>query len=60
MVQVLADSFDQQANLAIIYSYVRLKEQEIRNIVWMLEMISRQIEKSDPAWRKIIVPFEDD
>ena len=49
--------FDQQASLAVLYAYVRLKQQEIRNVVWVSEMISRGLEKNHPAWKKIVVPF---
>lgn len=59
-VKVLSDSFDEQCNLGIFYAYVKLKEQEIRNVVWYVEMISRKLEKNDPAWKKIIIPFNDD
>lgn len=51
--------FDEQCNLAAFYSYVKLKEQEIRNVVWMAEMIARKIPKDNLLWSKYIVPFED-
>ena len=53
-------TFDEQSNLAIFYSYVKLKEQEIRNVVWFAEMISRKLDKSNPNWKKIIIPFAND
>jgi len=31
--------------------------QEIRNIVWLAEMISRHLPKNHQGWRKIIIPF---
>lgn len=51
--------FDEQTNFAAFYSYVKLREQEIRNIVWMAEMISRKIPKESNLWQKYIVPFAD-
>lgn len=51
--------FDEQCNFAAFYSYVKLKEQEIRNVVWMAEMIARKIPKENLLWTKYIVPFAD-
>ena len=35
-------SFEGISNLAVFYSWVRLKEQEIRNIVWISECVAQQ------------------
>ena len=51
-------SFDEQSNMTNFYAYVMLKEQEIRNIGWMAEMISRNLDKNDTRWNKFIVPFD--
>jgi V-type H+-transporting ATPase subunit d len=58
-VQAYSLTFDEQANFAAFYAFVKLKEQEIKNIVWLAEMITRRIPSNDPAWNKFIVPFAD-
>lgn len=40
-VELHKDSFMQQFHYGMFYSYLKLKEQEIRNIVWIAECISQ-------------------
>ncbi|KAJ2757716.1 H(+)-transporting V0 sector ATPase subunit d [Coemansia nantahalensis] len=40
-VQLNKDSFEQQFHYGVFYSWLRLKEQEIRNVVWIAECISQ-------------------
>ena len=50
-------AFEGQFHYGGFYAYLRLKEQEIRNIVWLAELVSLGVPKSSPGWRKYFVPF---
>jgi V-type H+-transporting ATPase subunit d len=41
-VQMLELAFESQFHVAVFYAYVKLKEQEIRNLVWVSECILQQ------------------
>jgi len=41
-VQMLELAFESQMHFAVFYAYVKLKEQEIRNLVWISECILQQ------------------
>lgn len=53
-------AFEQQFHYASFYSYIRIKEQEIRNIMWLIELITLEGNK-DSSQSKLkknyIVPF---
>lgn len=57
--KMYALAFEQQFHCACFYAYVRLKEQEIRNVALMAELVGSNIEKNKPQWKKIVIPFKD-
>lgn len=40
-VQLCREAFEQQFNFAVFYAWARLKEQEIRNVIWIAECIGQ-------------------
>jgi len=52
-------AYEQQFHYASYYAYLKLKEQEIRNICWLAELVGLKAAKSHPGWKKIVVPFKD-
>jgi V-type H+-transporting ATPase subunit d len=57
--KMYALAFEQQFHVAVFYAYMKLKEQEIRNIRWMAELVSLNIPKQQHGWKKIVIPFKD-
>ena len=52
-------AYEQQFHHASYYAYLKLKEQEIRNICWFAELVTLNTAKSHPGWKKIAIPFKD-
>jgi len=47
-------TFDEQANYAVFYSFLELRNQEIKNLSWLCNCITTALPKNSPAWKKII------
>ena len=52
-----SEAFEQSFHYGCFYAYLKLKEQEIRNIVWMAELVSLKVQPNMPGWKKYVVPF---
>jgi V-type H+-transporting ATPase subunit d len=50
-------AFEQQFHYACFYAYIKIKEQEIKNIIWLAEMISLDKDSSSKLKKNYILPF---
>jgi len=57
--KMYALAFEGQFQYAAYYAYLKLKEQEIRNICWLAELVTLNAAKNLHGWKKIVVPFKD-
>ena len=57
--RMYALAYEQQFHYAVFYAYMKLKEQEIRNIFLLAELVQLNIQKNAPTWKKVVIPFKD-
>ena len=50
-------AFEEQFHYGCFYAYLKIKEQEIKNITWLADLITMQADRNLPGWNKVIVPF---
>jgi len=53
-----SQAFENQFHYGIFYAYLKLKEQEIKNIVWLAELVSIGVPRQLPGWNKFVIPFK--
>jgi V-type H+-transporting ATPase subunit d len=52
-------AFEDQFHFGVFYAYLRLKEQEIKNVVWLAELVSLNVDKSKSKYDSVVVvPFK--
>ncbi len=52
-------AFENQFHFASFYSYIKIKEQEIKNIIWLAELVALgDKEHSAKLKKNIIIPFK--
>jgi V-type H+-transporting ATPase subunit d len=42
----------------VFYAYLKLREMEIKNIIWLAELVSIGVPRQMPGWSKYVVPFK--
>ena len=52
-----SEAFEDGFHFACFYSYLKLKEQEIKNVTWLAELVTMQVNRNLPGWNKYVVPF---
>ena len=50
-------AFEQQFQFACFYAYIKIKEQEIKNIIWLAEMIALDKDAGSKLKKGYILPF---
>jgi V-type H+-transporting ATPase subunit d len=55
--RIFSMAFENQFHFGVFYAYLKLKEQEIRNIIWLAELVSIGVPKDKAGWQKYVVPF---
>lgn len=49
--------FEGGFHVGCFFSYLKLKEQEIKNVTWLAELVQMQVSRNLPGWNKYITPF---
>lgn len=57
--KMYALAFEDQFHYACYYAYMKLKEQEIRNICLLAELVTLKVPKNSYGWKRIVIPFKD-
>lgn len=53
-----SEAFEGGFHVGAFYSYLKLKEQEIKNVTWLAELVTMQVNRNLPGWNKYVVPFK--
>lgn len=51
-------AFENGFHYGVFYAYLKLKEMEIKNIIWLAELVSIGVPRNLPGWNKFVLPFK--
>lgn len=51
-------AFENGFHYGVFYAYLKLKEMEIKNLVWLSELVSIGVPRQMPGWSKYVLPFK--
>lgn len=51
-------SFEGGFHYGVFYAFLKLRDQEIRNVTWLADLVSLQVGRALPGWNKYVVPFK--
>ena len=52
-----SEAFEDGFHFGCFYAFVKLREQEIKNVTWLAELVTMQVNRNLPGWNKYVVPF---
>jgi len=53
-----SEAFEYGFSYGTFYSFMKLREQEIKNVTWLAELVTMQVSRNLPGWNKFVVPFK--
>lgn len=51
-------AFENGFHFGVFFAYLKLKEQEIKNVTWLGDLVQMNLPKNMPGWNKFTVPFK--
>jgi len=53
-----SEAFEGGFHFGAFYAFLKLREQEIKNVTWLAELVTMQVSRNLPGWNKFVVPFK--